>query len=138
MGRPKNENFSATKINTEGHNLDNCNCTATWLRATSLIKTYNVILSHGYHSFTLLSVRSQINPWPNLAQYPRNCHEFSSIMLPLALNLLSRLFIRGHSSARNLSDCTHLEAEWCVTAAQNRFLNSLFESTQPLATHHLQ
>lgn len=25
MGRPKNENFSATTINTKAHNLDNCN-----------------------------------------------------------------------------------------------------------------
>lgn len=81
MGRPKNENFSATTINKESHNLDNCNWVATQLRVPSLTELYKVILSHGYNSFTLLSVRPQTNPWPNLAWYLRNYHEICSIML---------------------------------------------------------
>lgn len=47
MGRPKNENFSATTINKKAQNLDNSNCTETWFWVTSSIKmlTYQVILS---------------------------------------------------------------------------------------------
>lgn len=47
MGRPKNENFSATTINKKAQNLDNSNCTETWFRATNFRKTltYKVILS---------------------------------------------------------------------------------------------
>lgn len=48
MGRPKNENFSATTINKKKtQNLDNSSGTESWFRVTHLIKTltYEVILS---------------------------------------------------------------------------------------------
>lgn len=113
VGRPKNENFSAT-INTKSHDLDNCSCTETWFRVT--IKTYKAILSGGYQHFYSTVLRPQINRWPSLAQYLRTEPEISSTMLHTALNFLSRLYVWGHSLARNLLDWICLDVECCVRA----------------------
>lgn len=96
MGGPKNENFSATTVNTKAHNLDNCNCTETWFSITSLLKMYKVILSGGYQQcFALLCIQAQISLWPGLARYLPNDHEISSLRLPGALKLISRLIPEG-------------------------------------------